>query len=217
MAAIRNGEELEKRLRERSGEDITACGWGTIGTRNVLLGVTPSALVLEYVTITFKEKEFRRIPFEEIELIYPAKGDASTPKLLKLNLQGALTHAVTGTLLLKLPREKLMNITFSKLPRFNANDRAPFRMVEMVERVRPELVRAPELSGAREPFEFGGCLKRFLLLSVALSAAAVLVVGLAAGEWGPVTLISGIALGVLFAAIFAPLAHWFRRMLTGRG
>ncbi|OPL19170.1 MAG: hypothetical protein AVO35_12015 [Candidatus Aegiribacteria sp. MLS_C] len=217
MTGIRNGEELEKRLRERSGEDITACGWGTVGTRNVLIGATPSALVLEYVTITFKEKEFRRIPFEDIELIYPAKGDSSTPKLLKLNLQGALTHAITGSLLLKLPGEKLMNITFSKLPRFNANDRAPFRIVEMVQRTRPELVRAPELSGAREPFDFGGCLKRFVLLGLVLSAAAVLVTGLATGEWGSVTLTAGIALGVLFAAIFAPLSHWFRRMLTGRG
>lgn len=217
MSVIKNSEELAKRLREASGEDITACGWGTLGMKNVLVGATPSALVLDFVTVTFRSREFRRIPFEDLELVYPARGDASTPKLLKMNVQGALTHAITGTLLLKVPREKLMNITFNKLPRFEANDKAPFRIAEMVERARPEIVTAPELSGAREAFDLGGCLKRFAVIGVVLSIAAILLLGLVTGEWEATTLIAGVAIGFLFGAIFAPLAHWFRRILTGRG
>ena len=79
MDKVRNGEDLRQRLVMATGEDVVAWGWGTLGAGNVFTGVTPSAVVLEFVTMGMKTRELRRIPFEELEFIYAAKGDASSP------------------------------------------------------------------------------------------------------------------------------------------
>ncbi len=216
MAIVKNTEELVQRLTEAAGEGVTECGWGMLGIRNVFVGVTPSALVLEFITVSYKTRELRRIPFEELELVFAARGDASTPTLLKLNLQGAIGQATSGTLLVKVKGEKLLNIVFNVMPRFHENHRAPFRMAEYVSALDPELVKAPELADAREKFSMGGCMRLFAILTGVLSIIFALIMGHVSG-WEEGAMIAGGGMGVLLAAVFAPLGHWLKRIISGRG
>lgn len=216
MAVVKNTEALAERLTEATGENVTECGWGTLGVRNVLVGITPSALVLEFITVSYKTKELRRIPFEELELVHPAKGDASTPAFLKMNLQGAVGHAFSGTLLVKVQGEKLLNIIFNVMPRFADNHRAPFRIAEYLSALHPELLKAPDLADAREKFSMGGCLKLFAILTGVLSVVFALLMGFVNG-WDEGAMIAGGGMGLLLAAVFAPLGHWLKRIISGRG
>lgn len=219
MAGIKNTEELLARLTEASGESVLESGWGMMGMRNVLVGVTSTALVLEFISVTFKTKELRRIPFEEMELLCPARGDASTPTLMKINVQAAMTDAMTGTLLVKLPGEKLMNITFNMMPRFKANNKAPFRIAEIVQSANPSLIKAPDVGAAREKFDKAGCMKRFLIISAALFVPLMVMMAWV-NDWRweePFIYITGFFMAAFFGVIFAPLWHWMKRMLTGRG
>ena len=216
MDAVKNGLELSERLRQASGEDIVHCGWGMLGVGNVFVGVSSGALILEFITITYKTKLLRRIPFEEIELIHAARGDASTPGFLKLNLQGAMSHALTGTLLVKVRGEKLLNILFNKMPRFDNNDGTPFRIAEYIGSINESLVRLPESVKAREGFSAKGCFTLFAILTGVFSVLLALLLGYQNG-WDKGSMIAGGAAGVVVAAIIAPLGHWIKRMFTGRG
>lgn len=216
MDAVKNGLELAERLRLASGEDIVHCGWGMLGVGNVFVGVTPTALLLEFITITYKSKELRRIPFEEMELLFAAKGDASTPGFLKLNLQGAMSHALTGTLLVKVRGEKLLNILFNKMPRFDNNDGTPFLITEYVGSINESLVRPPEKADERSRFSMSGCLTLFAVLTGVFSVVLALLLGYQ-NEWDEGSMIAGGVIGVVLAAIFAPLGHFLKRMITGRG
>jgi hypothetical protein len=218
MSGVKNGEELVARLQEASGEEIIACGWGMMGMRNVFVGVTRTAVILEYISLTFKTKELVRIPFEELELVYPVAGDASTPKLMKMNLQAVVNDAMTGTLLLKTPSERLMNITFNKMPRFGSNNKTPFEIVDEVKKHRPEAVNPPEVTGARDKFDMGGCMRRFAVIAGALVVPCmVLMSWVNDWKWEPMVFVTAFFIAVFFAGIFAPLGHWFKRMLTGKG
>jgi len=216
MDAVKNGSELAERLRQASGEDIVHCGWGMLGIGNVFVGVSSGALILEFITITYKTKLLRRIPFGEIELIHAARGDASTPGFLKLNLQGAMSHALTGTLLVKVRGERLLNILFSKMPRFDGNDGTPFRITEYVGSINGSLVRPPAEADARSRFSMKGCLTLFAVLTGVFSVALALLLGYQ-NKWDEGSMMAGGAAGVVVAAIIAPLGHWIRRMFTGRG
>ncbi len=93
MAQVKNSEELRVRLQQASGEDVLAFGWGNLGMKNVFVALTPSALFLEFISFTGNTKDMQRISFEEIEFIYALAGDASTPKLMKLNLESRIPDA----------------------------------------------------------------------------------------------------------------------------
>ncbi len=216
MAVVKNTKELFQRLTEAAGEGVTECGWGVLGIRNVFVGVTPSALVLEFVTVSCKTRELRRIPFEDLELVFAAGGDASTPTLLKLNLQGAIGQATSGTLLVKVKGEKLLNIIFNAMLRFHENHKAPFRIAEYVSALKPELVKAPEPADAGEKFSMGGCMRLFAILTGVFSIVLALIIGLATG-WEADTMIAGVGAGVILAAVFAPLGHWMKRIISGMG
>lgn len=216
MDAVKNGLELEERLRQASGEDIVHCGWGMLGIGNVFVGVSSAALILEFITVTYRTKLLRRIPFEEMELVYAAKGDASTPGFLKLNIQGAVSHAMSGTLLVKVRGEKLLNIVFNKMPRFDRNDGTPFRIAEYVGSVNESLVRPPDKADARSRFNMSGCLTLFAVLTGVFSVALAVLLG-SQNKWDEGTMIAGGIVGVVLAGVFAPLWHWIKRMITGRG
>ncbi|MFO7626782.1 MAG: hypothetical protein R6V62_05960 [Candidatus Fermentibacteraceae bacterium] len=216
MEGVKNGLELAERLRQASGEDIIHCGWGMLGIGNVFVGVSSGALVLEFITITYKTRLLRRIPFEEMELIYAAKGDASTPGFLKLNIQGAMSHAMTGTLLVKVRGEKLLNILFNKMPRFDRNDGTPFLIAEYVGSINESLVRPPDEADARSRFNMSGCLTLFAVLTGVFSVLLALLLGYQ-NKWDEGSMIAGGVMGVVLAAIFAPLGHWIKRIFTGRG
>lgn len=216
MDAVKNGLELSERLRQASGEDIVHSGWGMLGIGNVFVGVSSSALILEFITVTFRTKLLRRIPFEEIELIHAARGDASTPGFLKLNLQGAMSHVLTGTLLVKVRDEKLLNILFNKMPRFDNNDDTPFRIAEHAGSINASLVRPPEEADVRSRFNMSGCLTLFAVLTGVFSVALAVLMG-SRSKWDEGSMIAGGILGVVLAGFFAPLWHWLKRIITGRG
>lgn len=216
MEKVRNGEELRQRLVQAAGEDIAAFGWGTLGMKNVFVGVTPSAVVLEFITMGMKTKELRRIPFEELDFIYAFSGDASTPRLMKLNLEARITEAMTGTLVLKTPADRIMNITFRKMPLHERNDRAPFRITEYITSIHPEKVHLPDLKARREKQPFGGCMKYFIMITGISTGIILLVLGLASGKWD-MAFFAGLGTGAVLGAVFAPLIPVFKRMLTGRG
>ena len=213
---ISNSGELMQRLQQASGEDVILCGWGTLGMKNVFAGVTPSAIFLEYVTLGLKTKELMRIPFEEIEFIWAASGDASTPALMKLNLESRINEAMTGTLLFRVPGGKLTNILFRKMPRFDKNDKTPFRITEYIASLRPELVHLPELSTVREKQSFGGCMKNFLMISAVSTVILASALGFGTGQWD-MAMYGGLGTGVVLGAVFAPLIPVFKRMISGRG
>jgi hypothetical protein len=216
MDKVRNGEDLRQRLVMAAGEDMVAWGWGTLGTGNVFTGVTTSALVLEFVTMGMKTKELRRIPFEEMEFIYAAKGDASTPGYLKLNIEARVADSMTGTLILKPMTDGLMYIRFSKLPRHEKNDQAPFRITEYITQIVPDKVFLPDLSQYRPKSSFSGCLKTFMIIAAVTTVLIALLMGFGTGEWD-LAVFGGIGTGVVLGAVFAPLVPLFKRMLSGRG
>ncbi len=216
MEKVRDGEDLRQRLVMASGEDVVAWGWGTLGMGNVFAGVTPSALVLEFVTMGMKTRELRRIPFEELEFIWATSGDASTPVFMKINLQARMTDSITGTLVLKAQAGDLMYIKFTKLPRHEKNDRAPFRITEYISQVSPEKVRLPDLSRYRTKSSFAGCLKTFMIISSITALAIALAMGLGTGQWD-LALYAGLGVGVVLGAVFAPLLPVFKRIMSGRG
>ena len=216
MEKVTNSEELRQRLVQAAGEDVTAFGWGTLGMKNVFVGVTPSAVVLEFITMGMKTREIRRIPYEELEFIYAFSGDASTPKLMKLNLESRISEAMTGTLMLKTPTDRTMNITFRKMPRYEKNDKAPFRIIDHVTSVKPEKVQLPDLKVQREKQSFGGCMKNFVIISAVSAGVLLLALGLGTGKWD-MALFGGIGTGAVLGAVFAPLLPIFKRIISGRG
>ncbi|MCK5130852.1 MAG: hypothetical protein KAR40_01705 [Candidatus Sabulitectum sp.] len=217
MGKVKNSEDLRIRLQQASGEDILASGWGTLGMKNVFVGVTPSALFLEFISFTMKSKEVKRILFEDLEFVYAVAGDASTPKLMKMNIEARITDSITGTLLFKENMGKLTHILFRKMPRHDDNSRAPFRITEFLASAKPELVHLPDISAKREPQSKGGCLRRFALITLVLTAIFTILFGLLLeGGWGKASMV-GFSTALVFGGISAPLVPVFKRMITGRG
>lgn len=217
MAQVKNSDELRVRLQQAAGEDILAFGWGVLGMKNVFAGLTPSALFLEFVSLTGKTKDMRRIPFEELEFIYAVTGDASTPKLMKLSLDSRITEAMTGTLLYKENSGTLSHILFRKMPNHDTNNKAPFRIIEQLTAIKPELVRMPDIKTVRKPQSKGGCIRRFALISLFLSIVFTVIFAITLKEGFGMASIVGFSIGVLFGAIFAPMIPVFKRMFTGQG
>ncbi len=216
VAQVKNSEELRVRLRQASGEDILAFGWGVLGMKNVFAGLTPSALFLEFVSFTGNTKDIQRIPFEGLEFICAVAGDASTPKLMKLNLESRITDSMTGTLLYRENQGKITHILFRKMPNHNDNSRAPFRITEQLTAIKPELVRMPDLKKVREPQSKGGCMRRFAILTLILTVALTLIFGFAFKDWGKASII-GFSTAVIFGGVFAPMIPIFKRMISGQG
>ncbi len=215
MSKVMNSEELKSRLQQASGESILACGWGTLGMKNVFVGITPTALCLEFISFTMNTREIRRIPFEELEFVYSIAGEATTPKMLKMNLQAQINEALTGTLVLKTVQGKLTYLTFRKMPRYESNNRTPFRIAEYLSSIRSELVHLPDLSKASEPTSKSGCFRRFLFITLVLAIVLTALLGLLLDEGWKMAGITGLATAVMLGAVFAPLVPIFKRMLTG--
>ncbi len=217
MSQVTSSEELKIHLEQSAGEEILAFGWGVLGMKNVFAGLTPSALFLEFITFTGKTKDIIRVPLEELEFVYAVAGDASTPKLMKLNLQSRITEAMTGTLLYKERMGKLSHILFRKMPNHESNNMVPFRIVDQLVVIKPELVKMPDLKAVRDPQSKGGCLRRFAIITLVITVVLTVIFGITVEEgWGFSSII-GLSTGVLFGGIFAPMIPIFKRMLTGQG
>jgi hypothetical protein len=200
-----------------SGEDILAFGWGVIGMKNVFAGLTPSALFIEYVSFSGSMKEAKRIALEDLKFVFAVSGDASTPGMMKWNYQSRISETVTGTLLYKENLGRLTHVLFRKIPNYETNDKAPFRMTEKLSTIKPELVYMPDLKSMRDKQTKGGCFRRFaeisLVVTVVLTTAFMFAAG---GNWGK-SLTIGVATGVILGAVFAPLIPIFNSMITGQG
>jgi len=217
MAQVRDSEELRVRLQQASGEDVLAFGWGNLGMKNVFAALTPSALFLEFISFTGNTKDIQRIPLEEVDFIYALAGDASTPKLMKLNLESRITDSMTGTLIYRKKQGKITHILFRKMPNHDSNNKAPFRITEKLTARKPELVRMPDLKTIREPQFKGGCLRRFAIITIAIAVVLTVIFALTMEQGWGVASIVGLSTGVLLGGIFAPMIPIFKRMLTGQG
>lgn len=215
MQKVTNSEELKIRLEQASGETIVACGWGTLGVKNVLVGVTSTALFLEFISFTLKSKDVKRIPFEDLEFISPVTGEAVTPKLLKMNLNAQINDALTGTLVFKSRTDRLTYLTFRKMPGFDCNNKAPFRITECISASKPELVHMPDLKNMKEPGSKAGCFRRFLLITLVLGSVLTLLFGLFMDQGWEMAATVGLATAVVFGGVFAPLIPMFKTMFTG--
>ena len=217
MAQVRDSDELRVRLQQATGEDVLAFGWGNLGMKNVFVALTPSALFLEFISFTGNTKDMQRIPFEELEFIYAIPGDASTPKLMKLNLESRISDAMTGTLVYRKQQGKITHVLFRKMPNQDSNSKAPFRITEQLTAIKPELVRMPDLKAIREPQSKGGCLRRFAIITIAIAVILTVIFAFTMEQgWGFASIV-GLSTGVLFGGIFAPMIPIFKRMLTGQG
>jgi len=135
---------------------------------------------------------------------------------MKINLESLITEAIIGTLLFKSPGGKLTNILFRKMPGYDKNDKAPFRITEYIASVRPELVHLPKLTTVREKQGFGGCMKNFLLIAAISTAILASALGFGTGQWN-MAMYGGLGTGVILGAVFAPLVPVFKRMISGQG
>ncbi len=129
MGMIRNSEDLENRLQELlgHGEELIETGWGTVGAKNVMVGVTKSRLLLEYVTIGMKTKRLDEIPLSMIDAIESRKGDSTIPGWARINIHNAIMDALTTSLIVRKTGERSIHITFRPLPRFKGNREAALR------------------------------------------------------------------------------------------
>jgi len=101
--ALRGNEDLHARMQALLGYDevLLDAGWGSVGPRNVLLGVTETRLILEYVSIGLKTKRVEEIPFDLLDALEVKKGDSTIPGWAKINLQSALVNALTTSLIIR--------------------------------------------------------------------------------------------------------------------
>ncbi len=214
---VSTNEELKARIQQSSGEETLAFGWGVKGIKNVYVTLTPSSLFLEFVSITGKSLDTKRITLETLEFAFAVAGDASTPGFMKFNAHSRFTDKITGTLLYKERFGKISFILFRKRPEVNNNDKAAFRITEKLTGIKPELVYLPDLKAIRKNNSEGGFLRRFILLSLLLSLVFTITFGFLLAEGWSVASIVGFSTGIIIGGIFAPLMPIFKRMLTGEG
>lgn len=69
----------------------------------------------------------------------------------------------------------------------------------------------------REPQSTGGCLRRFAIFTLVIKAILTVTFAFTVEEGWRFASIVGLATGVFFGGIFAPIIPISKRMLTGQG
>jgi len=120
---VRSNDDLRSRMESHldPGEVLLAFGMGVIGTRTVLVASTDFRLIIEKVTITFKTKELEYIMYDSLEAIEGRQGESSTPGWAKFNIESAIMHRLSTSILVKKPGEKVIHIQFKAMPIFKGN------------------------------------------------------------------------------------------------
>ena len=135
---IKSNEDLRERLLQAAGhsEDILDFGWGTVGARNVLVGVTGTRLILEYTTIGMKTKRIDEIPFSMVEAVESRKGDSTIPGWAGINIHNAILDALTTSLIVRKTGERLGAIEIRPV----LNDR---KTAIIIKPITPKAIRNP--------------------------------------------------------------------------
>jgi len=214
MAMIRSSEDLENRLQGLlgHGEELIETGWGTVGAKNVLVGVTKSRLLLEYVTIGMKTKKLDEIPFSMIDAIESRKGDSTIPGWARINIHSAIMDALTTSLIVRKTGERSVHLTFRPLPRFKGNREAGLRIARVISDHRPDLPTTVDLHAERK--SEGSAAVRGLKAAVITGLLFGIPFAFAGGMTGA---IAGFFTGAVVGGIFALFWHYLKRTVTGRG
>jgi hypothetical protein len=211
---IRNQGDLMERLSETAGhsEEILDCGWGTVGARNVLVGVTGTRLLLEYTTIGMKTKSVDEIPFSMIEAIESRKGDSTIPGWARINVQNAILDALTTSLVVKKTGERSIHVSFRPLPGFRGNREAGLRIARVIIELRPDIADTVDLQSERKAEgSTAGRSFRVALLTGILLAVPFAFIGGVPGA------VAGFFAGAVTGGVFALFWPYLRRTVTGRG
>jgi hypothetical protein len=211
---MRNNDDLRERLSETAGhsEEILDYGWGTVGARNVLVGVTGTRLILEYTTLRMKTKSVDEIPFSMIEAIESRKGDSTIPGWARINVQNAILDALTTSLVVKKTGERSIHVSFRPLPGFRGNREAGLRIARLVIERRPDIVETVDLKSERK----AGGSAAGRSFRVALLAGAILAVPFAFVGGFPGA-VAGFFAGAVTGSVFALFWPYLKRTMTGRG
>jgi len=102
------------------------------------------------------------------------------------------------------------------MPRYEKNDKAPFRIIDYVTSVKPEKVQLPDLKVQREKQSFGGCMKNFAIIFAISGGITLMAMGVGTGQWD-LAIYTGIGIGAVLGGCFAPLLPIFKRIISGRG
>jgi len=214
MTGIRSMDDLKQRLQALvTDETILQCGWGSIGPRHVLVGVSDRSLILEYTTITLKHKELDLIPFGMLECIEARKGDSTLPGWAKINLHSFVMEKMTTSLILRKIGERSIHINFRSMPLISGNREAGLQIAQVISTHRPDIPTTVDLKEERLDAEGSGSgrVLRFGLVTGVLFAVPLMI---SAGGTGAVAgLIAGFIVGALIG-IFWPM---MKRTFTGRG
>ena len=211
---IKSNEDLRERLRDITGhgEELIESGWGTVGAKNVLVGVTKSRLLLEYVTIGMKTKKVDEMPFSLIDAIESRKGDSTIPGWARINIQNAIMNALTTSLIVRKTGERSVHITFRPLPRFKGNMEAGLRIARIISDHRPDLPTTVDLQDERK--SEGSAAMRGLKAAVITGLIAGVPFAFVGGIPGAV---AGLFTGAVIGGVFALFWPYLKRTVTGRG
>lgn len=133
---------LRSRLQALAGsEALEACGWAVLGMRNVLVGATPTALLLETVTLSFESRSVERLEYTRIQGFQSRRGDATIPGWARINVQALLMNSMTSTLVVKPFEEPPRSYLFRPMPGLKDNREAGAGIASVLE------MRAPHARG----------------------------------------------------------------------
>jgi len=211
--ALRGNEDLRARMQALLGYDeaLLDAGWGAVGARSVLLGVTETRLILEYVSIGLKTKRVVEIPFDLLDAIEVRKGDSTIPGWAKINLQSAIVNALTTSLIVRKTGERSVHINFRSIPRFEGNREAGIRFARIIGNARPDIPSTVDLSVERK--QDGSAGMRVLKAAIITGFLFAVPFAFAGGFYGALGgAVSGIVVGGIFALFWPAL----KRTLTGR-
>ena len=212
--ALRGNEDLHERMQALLGYDegLLDAGWGSVGARNVLLGVTETRLILEYVSIGLKTKKVEEISFDMLDALEVRKGDSTISGWARINLQNAITNALTTSLIIRKTGEKSVHITFRSIPRFEGNREAGVRIARIIGNSRPDIPSTVDLCSERK--QDGSAGMRILKAAIVTGFLFAVPFAFAGGFYGALGgAISGAVVGGVFSLFWPDL----KRTLTGRG
>jgi hypothetical protein len=208
-----DGEALRQRLSAHlpAGGELLAWGWGVMGIRNVFVGASSRSLVIESVRLSLATDSLEVIDFSRIDALSAGAGDSSMPGWSKLNIESAITEAVTTHLRIWIDGGRSRHYLFRPMPFIPGNSRAGIELGKVISAARPDLPERPATAGAGDGHGRASWIRWALSGSAGLGLLFLVlsrgVIGVAAG---------GAMTGFLLGALASLVWRLVRVGLTGR-
>jgi hypothetical protein len=208
-----DGEALRQRLSAHlpAGEELLAWGWGVMGIRNAFVGASSSSLVIETVRLSLETSSLELIDLSRLQAVSAGAGDSSMPGWSKLNIESAITEAVTTHLRVWLDGERSRHYLFRPMPFIPGNSRAGVELGRVIAAARPDLPERPSTAvpgGGHRASWLRWALAGAVGLGLLFLVLSRGVIGVAA---------AGAITGFLLGGLASLIWRLVRVALTGRG